>query len=271
MPEKPEVITIANSLKKRILGKKITKVSVFWDNVILNSNTDEFKKRLIGQTIHDITTRGKWILFSLDDDYLIVHLRMEGRFLYRTKNDPLTRHEHVVLTLDDDMEFRYMDTRKFGKMMVVAKEEAFNVPPLSELGYEYNDSSLTKEYLKSKFQRKSLPIKTVLLDQHIIAGIGNIYDNEILFRSHISPYRKAHEISIEECQIIIENMKIVLEKAISLGGSTIRTYSVEEGVHGRFQNELMVHGQSTCPICGKPLTKEMIGGRGTFYCSNCQK
>ena len=120
---------------------------------------------------------------------------------------------------------------------------------------------------------KKLPIKTVLLDQSIICGIGNIYDDEILFMSKIHPLRKACNISIEECDTIIKNTRVVLEKAIKLGGTTIKSFTSSEGVHGLFQNELLVHGKvgQKCPECSKVIEKIKVGGRGTYYCEYCQK
>lgn len=273
MPEKPEVITVVNSLKKKIIGKKIVGCNIYWDNIIASPTTNEFKKNIINQRINDITTRGKFIVISLDDYSLLVHLRMEGKFFFRKKNDPIEKHEHVELIFSDDTSFRYHDTRKFGKMYLIPIEETYKVKPLCELGLEYDDKSLTKEYLYGRIHNKSLPIKTVLLDQSIITGIGNIYDDEVLFMSGIAPNRKASKVTIDECDKIISNTRIVLEKAIKLGGTTIKSFTSSEGVHGLFQNELLVHGKSgePCPNCNSLIEKTRIGGRGTSYCSKCQK
>lgn len=273
MPEKPEVITVANSLKNKILGKKITECFVYWDNIIAYPERDLFCKKIINQSINDIVTRGKFIVIMLDDDCLLVHLRMEGKFMFRNKGDSLGKHEHVELILDGIDSFRFHDVRKFGKMYLLPKESVYNVKPLVDLGFEYYDNSLTKDYLYEKLQKKRLPIKTVLLDQSIIAGIGNIYDDEILFMSKIHPLRRACDVSIDECQAIIENTKIVLEKAIKLGGTTIKSFTSSEGVHGLFQNELLVHSKKgdNCPVCSLEISKMKVNGRGTYYCSKCQK
>ena len=124
-----------------------------------------------------------------------------------------------------------------------------------------------------RLRLKKLPIKTVLLDQSIIAGIGNIYDDEILFRSNISPFRKSNEVTLDECSEIIKNTKITLDKAVELGGTTIKSFTSSEGVHGKFQNELLVHGKKKelCPVCNNPIINTKINGRGTYYCKNCQK
>lgn len=273
MPEKPEVITVANNLKEKLIGKKIAGCNIYWDNIIAYPTTNEFKKNIINQKINAINTRGKFIVISLDKYSLLIHLRMEGKFFFRKINTPIEKHEHVELILDNNESIRYHDTRKFGKMYLIPIEDTYKVKPLSELGLEYDSEKLTKEYLYNKIHNKSIPIKTVLLDQSIITGIGNIYDDEVLFLSEINPNRKANLITIDECDKIIKNTKEVLEKAILLGGTTIKSFTSSEGVHGLFQNELLVHGKNgqECPRCKNIIKKTRINGRGTSYCDNCQK
>ena len=209
---------------------------------------------------------------DLDDYYLLSHLRMEGKYFFKTKNDGINKHEHVIFDLDDGSELRYMDTRKFGKMYLIKKEDIDKIGPLVELGLEPWDDNLTSEYLLDKYKKKKLPIKSVLLDQNIIVGIGNIYADEILFLSKINPLKKCNLITKEEAENIIKYTKKVLEAAIEKGGTTIRTYSSVDGVHGLFQNELFVHGKdkNNCPICNTKIEKIKVGGRGTYYCPKCQ-
>jgi formamidopyrimidine-DNA glycosylase len=168
---------------------------------------------------------------------------------------------------------RFHDTRKFGKMYLLKKDELLVRKPLSELGLEPFDEHLNRAYLRQKYLHKSLPIKTVLLDQQIIVGIGNIYADEILFLAHINPYRKAKSLKLKELELIIDNTKKVLTKAIALGGTTIRSYVSLDNKKGAFQDELMVHGRvnQPCKICGTLIKKEFIGGRGSYYCPTCQK
>ena len=165
-----------------------------------------------------------------------------------------------------------MDTRKFGKMYLIKKEDIDKIGPLVELGLEPWDDNLTSEYLLDKYKKKRLPIKSVLLDQNIIVGIGNIYADEILFLSKINPLKKCNLITKEEAENIIKYTKKVLEAAIEKGGTTIRTYSSVDGVHGLFQNELFVHGKdkNNCPTCNTKIEKIKVGGRGTYYCPKCQ-
>lgn len=271
MPEKPEVLTVVKVLKNKIIGSKITNCNVYWDHIIAFPTVSKFCQEIKGQTIENIRSRGKWILIELTKDTLLVHLRMEGKFFFRKKEEERGKHEHVVFTLDEEREMRFADVRKFGKMYLLPKESVETREPLLHLGYEFDDQKLKSNYLLDRFAKRKLPIKTVLLDQSIIAGIGNIYDDEILFRSKIHPLTMACSLTKASCDDLIQNTKIVLEKAISLGGTTIRSYTSEEGVHGRFQNELLVHGKKECPICHSEIKKIKVGGRGTYYCPNCQK
>ena len=271
MPEKPEVITVVNSLKPRLIGKRIISSEVYWDNIIEYPSVKDFIKNIKDQTINNITTRGKWLVFELDKYYLLIHLRMEGKFFFRTKEDEKNKHEHVFFNLDNNEQLRFADVRKFGKMHLIKKEDINTIGPLKELGLEFYDDNLTANYLKDKLSNKTIPIKTALLDQSIIAGIGNIYDDEILFMSRINPNTKANTISLNKCKDIIKNTKIVLTKAIEKGGSTIKSYTSSEGVHGLFQEELLVHTKSICPNCKGNINKIKINGRGTYFCPKCQK
>ena len=269
MPELPEVETVKNTLKKQVLGKKIILASVYWSNIIAFPEVKEFEKKIQNQIIHNIIRRGKWLMFELDDYFLLSHLRMEGKYFIRNKNDERNKHEHVIFTFSDDTDLRYHDTRKFGKMYLIKKDEVYTKAPLKDLGLEPWDENLTPNYLKTKFKNK--PIKTELLDQSIIVGIGNIYADEILFLSKINPEILARELTDNNLKDIIKYTKEVLEKAIEYGGTTVKSYTSSEGVHGRFQAELLVHTKEMCPECGEKIEKITVGGRGTYYCPNCQK
>ena len=271
MPELPEVETVKNTLKLQMLNKTIRYVNVIY-NLVDYPDLDEFKNNIVNQTIIDIKRRGKWLMFELNDYYLLSHLRMEGKYHIRSKNDKIEKHEHVIFGFDD-MELRYNDTRKFGKFHLIEKEKVYCVNPLNELGLEPWDDNLNISYLKEKYKNKKLPIKTVLLDQSIITGIGNIYADEILFLSRINPLKKCTELNDLELNSIIKYTKEVLEKAIELGGTTIKSYESSEGVHGRFQNNLLVHNHEgdKCMNCGTIIIKIKVNGRGTYYCNKCQK
>lgn len=273
MPELPEVETVRQSLKLRLINKQIKSVRVLWDNIIAYPSKEEFIKEITDKTIIDIQRRGKFLMFDLVDYYLLSHLRMEGKYFFKDKEEVLDKHEHIIFELDDGMELRYRDTRKFGKMYLISKSKINNIGPLVNLGLEPWDDNLTSDYLLDKYKNKKLPIKSVLLDQSIIVGIGNIYADEILFLSKINPLKKCNLINNKEAYDIIKYTREVLEKAIKMGGTTIRTYSSVDGVHGLFQQELLVHGKdkSLCPVCNSKIDKIKVGGRGTYYCHICQK
>ncbi len=274
MPELPEVETVKNTLKKRLIGKKITNVKIYYDNIIEYPDVKEFKEKIVGKVIKDMDRYGKWLIFILDDDYyLLSHLRMEGKYFFKKEEEELLKHEHVVFTLDNEIELRYHDVRKFGKMLLLKKNELDKIGPFINLGYEPWDKRLDVNYLKEKYQKKNLPIKSVLLDQSIITGIGNIYADEILFLSKINPIKEAKKLDDKELENIIIYTKQILEEAIKQGGSTIRSYSSVDGVHGLFQQNLLVHTREgeKCKNCNEKIVKIKVGGRGTYYCPKCQK
>ena len=272
MPELPEVETVRRGLLDKILNRVIKGVRVNYPGIIEYPSISLFKKEIVGQKINDISRYGKWLIFVLDDFYLLSHLRMEGKYFIKSSKDVDLKHEHVIFELDDKTELRYMDVRKFGKMHLIPKDKIKEIGPLKELGLEPWDENLTLEYLRDKFSKKRLPIKSVLLDQSIIVGIGNIYADEILFLARINPYTRAMDLNDDSIKNIIKYARIVLEDAIKAGGTTIRSYSSVNGIHGMFQQNLNVHSRSgeACPVCGSEVIKVKIGGRGTYYCNKCQ-
>lgn len=268
MPELPEVETVKNTLKRQVLGKEIIGVDVFY-NMIDKPDIETFKSLIKNQTINDIKRRGKFLMFELNDYYLLSHLRMEGKYFI---DGNITRHDHVVFHFADGI-LKYNDTRKFGRMYLIDKDKAFLEKPLCDLGLEPWDDNLNSEYLKEKYKNKKLPIKSILLDQSIIVGIGNIYADEILFKSKINPLKKGCEITNDECNNIIKYTREILASAIKLGGTTIKSYESSRGVHGRFQNNLLVHNHEgdRCPNCNSTVLKIKVNGRGTYYCKECQR
>ena len=272
MPEIAEVETVRNTLKRRIWHKKIKDVQVFYAPIVLNDEK-QFKEALIDKEFIDIKRIGKWLLFETDTHYLLSHLRMEGKYFLKEKDDPILKHEHVVLLFEDGISMRYHDTRKFGRMKVVKKEELYDFEGIRKQGIEPISEKLTKEYLFEKIKKKNLPLKTILLDQTIISGLGNIYADEVLFDAKISPLKNGKEITLEECERIKNSARKIILEAISMGGTTIRSYTSSLGVTGRFQQNLKVHQREgeTCEVCHTPIEKIKIGGRSTYYCGKCQK
>ena len=268
MPELPEVETVKNTLKKQVVGKRIVSVDILY-NMIEKPDLETFKKLVVGQSIIDIKRRGKFLMFELNDYYLLSHLRMEGKFFI---DGDITKHDHVIFHFNDGI-LKYNDTRKFGRMYLIEKDKVYKEKPLASLGLEPWDNNLNSSYLLNKYKNKRLPIKSILLDQSIITGIGNIYADEILFKCKINPLKKGCEITSDECDNIIKYTKEILESAIKMGGTTIKSYESSRGVHGKFQNNLLVHNHEneSCPNCKSKIIKIKVNGRGTYYCKECQK
>lgn len=270
MPELPEVETVRKTLKKHILNKVIKKVEVYYEDIIA-TDKDLFVKLLPNKKIVDLLRVGKWLIFDLESHYLVSHLRMEGKYFLKNANEERNKHEHIIFDLDD-ITLRYHDTRKFGKMYLVEKDRLYLDTPLKKIGLEPFSEKLDIIYLKDKIL-KNKPIKSLLLEQEIIAGIGNIYADEILFLSKIHPLTKGKALTDKNLEDIIKNAKDVLEKAIKEGGTTIRSYTSSLGVTGRFQQSLTVHCREneSCYVCSSKIIKTTVQGRGTYYCPHCQQ
>ncbi len=271
MPELPEVETVRRTLKPAVIGKTFHTIDVRFARMVLPETPESFTERLKGQTINDIKRLGKYLIFVLSQDTLLVHLRMEGKFFIKPSSVPISKHEHVIFYFTDQTSLRYDDVRKFGTLTIKKPADVYITPPLSLLGYEPHHPHLTVAYLKEKFASTRM-IKPVLLDQTIILGLGNIYVDEVLFCAKIKPTQRAHRLSKNTIDKIITCAEKVIDKAIALGGSSIRSYTDSLGVTGRFQNELMVHLRQgePCKVCATPIVKTKVAQRGTYYCPRCQ-
>jgi formamidopyrimidine-DNA glycosylase len=273
MPELPEVETVRRTLLHLVKGKMIERIDVHWPKIIKEPDDVEiFKMMLVGETIEDVRRRGKFLLIDLTHYTLVSHLRMEGKYKVADIEEPSDKHTHVFFTFTDGTQLRYRDVRKFGTMHVYKKgtEEEHN--PLKLLGPEPFDESFTPDYLREKLQRTNRKIKVALLDQHIVVGLGNIYVDEVLYRARIHPERAASSLTEEEVTRVWEQTVETLQESVDRGGSTIRTYINSQGKIGTFQESLLVYGRKgkSCPECGVPIEKTVLGGRGTHYCPNCQ-
>lgn len=240
---------------------------------MIESDIQEFKNSLLGLEFTDILRRGKWLLFEVGDYYLCSHLRMEGKYFIKEVSEEINKHEHVIFTFEDNTDLRYHDTRKFGRMNLVLKNDIDTVEGVRKQGIEPIDSNLSKEYLYENFKKRKLPMKTLLLDQTIISGLGNIYADEVLFAAGINPLKVGSDITLDECQRIVDSSKKIIEEAIKCGGTTIKSYTSSLGVTGRFQQNLMAHKRENeeCKNCKTIIKRIVVGGRSTYYCENCQK
>ena len=268
MPELPEVETVLRTLEDRIKDREITGIKVLYEPIVSGS-VSSFRKKLLHQHFRVFKRRGKFLIFVMDDITLVSHLRMEGKYYILTKDDPIDRHTHVIFELDDGRQLRYHDVRKFGRMELMEKREDYD--EFHGLGPEPFSSDFSLRYCREYLQGIRKPIKEVLLDQSFVAGIGNIYADEILWAINVHPLRKACELSDEEIKDLIKATRNILKKAIKAGGTTIRSYTSSLGVTGRFQLSLNCHTVEKCKTCGSEIKKIRVGGRGTYYCPLCQK
>lgn len=272
MPELPEVETVRKSLLRLVRGKEIRDIDVFYEKMIRH-DVKEFVSILLGKKINNISRYGKYLMFEIGEYILISHLRMEGKYFIRDLEEDRNKHEHVIFYFTDDTTMRYHDTRKFGTFDLIHKNNLNDFYPIQKLGPEPFGQGMNQKYLYNILKNKTIAIKTALLDQTIVAGLGNIYVNEVLFLSGIHPTTPCNQITRKQTQELIDNSIKVLNKAIELGGTTIRSYTSSLGVTGRFQNDLTVHDREgeECKVCQSLIVKEKVNGRGTYYCPKCQK
>ncbi len=273
MPELPEVETIKETLKLRILGEKVTDVEIYVPGIIRKDTVSDFINKLKGQTLIDIGRKGKYMFFRFDRNVVVIHLRMEGKFFVKKSNSPKEKHEHVIFRFASSQTLRFHDVRKFGTMEIVEPGKEYQAQGVAKLGLEPFEPGFTASYLKEKIRDSKRPIKSLLLDQSIVAGLGNIYVDEVLFLSKIRPTRPGVTLDDAELEHIVDSCKYILTRAVALGGTTIRSYLSSLGVTGRFQNELNVHTRAgqPCHVCKTTIEKIRVGGRGTYYCPKCQK
>ncbi len=271
MPELPEVETVREVLRNTLLGRTITDIDIRYSPIIDNDK-DFFKNNVVGKKIIEIERLGKYLIFRLSEGVFLSHLRMEGKYFYVLKDSLDNKHIHVIFYLDNGYMLCYQDVRKFGRIEYKKEDEIYTTVPLKNVGI---DPILSKKIeipeIYGKIIKKYIPIKTTLLDQSILCGLGNIYVDEVLYACHILPTRMSNTLSMEEVESIVVETKKILNKAISLKGTTIRSYTSSLGVEGQYQNFLCVHLKKNCPNCKKELSKIKIGGRSTYFCKDCQR
>ncbi len=289
MPELPEVETTVNTLKKKIIGRRITDVWFDWPKLIKKPKPEEFKKRIIGRRIEKISRRAKNILFELDQQQLLlIHQKMTGHLLIgkwqmrqgkweSVSKGPLQEkvndYLHLMFKLDDGRMLGLSDLRKFAKILFGPKKEIENSADLQSLGPEPLSPELNFEKFKSLIKAEKRKIKPILMDQEVIAGIGNIYSDEILWRAKIHPAKPAEKLSERELKNLFLAMNFILKKAVRLRGTSTSDYRDPAGRPGNYTNSRLVYQRAgqPCRRCGTKISRLKIGGRTAHFCPKCQK
>jgi len=273
MPELPEVETIKRDLEKQVTGKMISRIEINLPRIARKHfNQDEIAARVNEGTVKEVRRRGKYLLFYLDSsDILIFHLGMTGQLLFCSFNSPfeIDKYTHVVIHLGDDQKILFRDPRQFGQVFVINQEE---LSEKLDLGPEPLSVGFTEEVLHSILKRPT-KIKPLLLDQKRIAGIGNIYADEILFEAGLYPLKPANSLTGNEVSRLFLAIGNVLTEGIEQRGTSISDFVDASGEKGNMQNKHRVYGRSEkpCPRCGTSIKRTVIGGRGTHFCPRCQR
>jgi len=266
MPELPEVETIVRSLRNKpgILGRRITSAQVLWARTIAVPELDEFTQRISGQTIVAVERRGKFIVIRLSADALLIHLRMSGDIRVESEVEPVQKHDRLLLNFGNCTRLAFNDTRKFGRVWLTPDITTV----VGELGPEPFDFELTGDMLFSRLQRSSRCVKTLLLDQSVIAGVGNIYSDEALHRARLHPALSGKQVTLEQSKSLLAAIRETLTEGIARNGASIDW--VYRG--GDFQNHFRVYQRTgkPCPVCGTKIERRVIGQRSSHFCPHCQ-
>jgi len=274
MPELPEVETITNAISKAIIGQSFLQINAFSPKLRYNL-TLQNQPLLLNQEIIKIYRRARYTVIELKNRYaIILHYGMTGSVRICAPETKRRKHEHVCFELSNGKSLRFEDPRRFGHISYSKLCEAHAIPnELSLLGVEPLSEVFTGKYLSNKLKGRKVPIKTAIMENKVVVGVGNIYANESLFSSKINPQTKANEISLKKLNLLVQNIKIILKQAIAAGGTTIADFKGLNGQEGKFDINLKVYGRTKepCLICKTPIQKIKQSGRSSFYCPKCQK
>ncbi|MGT2832730.1 DNA-formamidopyrimidine glycosylase [Streptococcus halotolerans] len=275
MPELPEVETVRRGLEKHVVGKSIKAIRFAFPKIAV-TGVDSFRPLIDGQmTIHAMRRRGKYLIFDFGDLLLISHLRMEGKYLIfdRQEKVPENKHFHVFVTFADDSVLVYQDVRKFGTMEILLPSQEATYFAFKKLGPEPTRETFKLAPFERSLKSSSKKIKPYLLDQSLVAGLGNIYVDEVLWAAKVHPLRLSSSLKKTEIKRLHDETIRILQLGIEKGGSTIRTYRNALGEDGTMQRYLQVYGLTgqPCQRCGTAIEKMQVGGRGSHYCPKCQR
>ena len=273
MPEMPEVETVRRGLNQIADGQQIIGIDVNYGKTIEN-DVEEFREALVGQTIEHVDRRGKYLLFRFSNHLtMISHLRMEGSYFKQKTGTPVDKHTHVIFHFKNGTDLCYRDTRKFGRMRLVTTGEEMNYGGLRTIGPEPTEQDFKLDYFEQILHKSRGKIKPFLLNQSHVAGLGNIYCDEVLWMSKINPEQAANTLTHDQAKTLRENIIKEIATATEHKGTTVHTYKNAFGDAGGFQDYLKAydHGGEKCPRCGTKMVKIKVAQRGTTYCPHCQE
>ncbi|MDP2729196.1 MAG: bifunctional DNA-formamidopyrimidine glycosylase/DNA-(apurinic or apyrimidinic site) lyase [Dehalococcoidales bacterium] len=269
MPELPEVETVKNELLPYVIGRKITKVTLLWEGIVKEPSAEEFRSRLVGQAITGIARRGKYLPFSLSSgDALIIHLKMTGSLLIKQNSAEPPEYTRAVLYLDNDTALCFRDPRKFGVMRLVNDKDTI----IGKLGPEPLEAGFTPQLLAQILAKRKTPMKALLCEQHLIAGIGSMYADEALFATGIHPLRTGESLTQREIESLHRAIRRILWAAIENKGASVNTYYRPDGTKGTAHNQFKVahRFKQPCFVCGTPIERIKVRNRGSYFCPRCQ-
>jgi formamidopyrimidine-DNA glycosylase len=277
MPELPEVESLRRILVRTAVGRTIVSVRI-GEKRLRRRVTVDFSGAITGRRIVKLSRRAKYLIVELDgDDVILVHLGMSGSLTHRhdgfDADDFDPRHDHLEFALDDASRLVYNDPRRFGMVRLIARAALASTAELKGLGPEPLSREFNANYLAAKARGRTAAIKNLLMDQRIVAGIGNIYAAEILFQAGVRPTRRAGRVTQSEIEKIAAAVPIILRAAIGNNGTTFRSYRDSRGQPGRFAARLRVYGREgkPCYTCSTPINNVVVGQRASFYCQKCQR
>jgi formamidopyrimidine-DNA glycosylase len=273
MPELPEIETIKRILKPQLLGRTIVNLTMNRLDIIAHPLPEEFKSGLTGVCIENMGRRGKFLSISFNGGKtLLLHLRMTGQLLVTPEGFPVEKHTHIVFNLDDGNELRFIDTRRFGRIWLFENGESDTYSGIQKLGPEPFDISFYAAYLRGKLGKRGKSIKECLLDQSIVAGIGNIYGDEIMFAAGIHPSRSAKLLTPSEWEAVATAIPAVLKNSINNNCMTPEEYLQGRGKEYRNESFFKVYGREgqKCQCCSAMVERTVLAGRSSYYCPNCQ-
>ncbi len=270
MPELPEVETVKNELAPHIIGRCITDVTLLWDKIVKEPSPQEFISRIARQQITDISRHGKYLIVSLSSgDKLILHLKMTGSLILGKNDSEPPKFTRAIIHLDSGQNIYFRDPRKFGVLKLVKNTKEID----AKLGPEPLEEAFTLKVFSERLTNRKAPIKALLLDQKFLAGVGNMYADEALFAARIDPRRASNSLKKLETKRLYDAIHQVLLEGLKYGGASVVTYFHPDGSVGTAHQHFNVaHGQKkSCPVCGSPIQRIIVRGRGTYYCPRCQK